>query len=250
MTALTAASPLKLLTPKNHGHAAWLYTTSYGGGLVDGDHLGLELQVGAGAALYATTQASTKVYPGAASQSVTADVGDDALLIGLPDPVVPFAGARYRQRADVRLGARSSLVWLEALTAGRTARGERWDADLYRSHTRVERDGLLFALDGLVLDPAQGPLAARLGRFDALATLLVLGPSTAALRAHVLAGATTRGEVLIAPSPLGDDGAVVRLAATGAEALARALHGLLAPLPELLGDDPLSRKIVSADAMR
>src|SRR5687768_3060300 len=37
-TAL-AHSPLRLLTPRNHGHAAWVYTSSLGGGLVDGDHL-------------------------------------------------------------------------------------------------------------------------------------------------------------------------------------------------------------------
>jgi urease accessory protein len=250
VTSLTAASPLKLLTPRNHGRAAWIYSTSYGGGLVDGDALCLDLVVGAGAALYLTTQASTKIYPGTASQSLTADVGEQALLVALPDPVVPFAGARYRQRASLRLGATASLVWLESLTAGRVASGERWHADSYRSHLRVERGGLLLALDGLVLDPAHGKLAERLGRFDALATLLLVGPAAARLRQHVLDSGATDGPCLVAPSPLADDVAVARLAATGAEALARALHALLLPLADLLGDDPLARKVVSPDAMR
>ena len=36
-----ATSPLRLLTPKNHGSAAWVYASSYGGGLVGGDDLRL-----------------------------------------------------------------------------------------------------------------------------------------------------------------------------------------------------------------
>ena len=30
---VAAASPLRLLTPRNHGDAAWIYTSSFGGGL-------------------------------------------------------------------------------------------------------------------------------------------------------------------------------------------------------------------------
>ena len=36
---LSRRVPLRLLTPANHGHAAWVYTSSYGGGLVDGDRV-------------------------------------------------------------------------------------------------------------------------------------------------------------------------------------------------------------------
>jgi urease accessory protein len=239
VTRLATCSPLRLLTPKNHGTAAWIVVTSYGGGLVDGDALSLRIRVGAGAAAYLATQSSTKVYPGHAAQTACADIADDALLVALPDPIVPFAGAAYAQRATIRLAPRASLIWLESLVAGRTARGERWLFDSYRSHTRIERHGAALALDGLVLDPRHGPLASRIGEFDALATLIAVGPRAAPLRAD-LAGAT--GDVLIAPSPIGDDGALIRVAAPGAESLARALRALLAPTVILLGDDPFARK--------
>lgn len=238
---LSTRSPLRLLTPRNHGRAAWVVSTSYGGGLVDGDALRVSLGVGPGAAAYVTTQAATKVYPGASSQALAAEVGDGGLLVSLPDPVVCFAGARYRQDATIRLGAGAALVWLDALTAGRAARGERWQFDGYRSRTRIERDGEVLALDGLALDPQHGPLPRRLGRFGALATLIVVGP----LRAHVLAAASpvARGaDALVAPGPIGEDAAVCRVAAVSAEALARALRPLVAPVAALLGDDPLARK--------
>src|SRR5262245_60409912 len=50
VTRAFARSPLRLLTPANHGHAAWVYTSSYGGGLVDGDRLAVDVEVKPGAA--------------------------------------------------------------------------------------------------------------------------------------------------------------------------------------------------------
>ena len=240
---------MKILAPRSLGGAAWIYVTSYGGGLVDGDDIALEVAVGAGAAAYVTTQASTKVYPGSAGQSVTASVGAGGLLVSLPDPVVGFAGASYRQRTHVRLAASASLVWLESLTSGRAARGERWRFDAHRTHTAIDRDGRPLARDGLVLDASHGPIAARLGTFDALATLIVAGPACAALRAHALAATASTGAVLVAPSPVADDAAVVRLAARAPEALARALARLLVPVADLLGEDPFARKLVGDDAL-
>ena len=92
-------------------------------------------------------------------------------------------------------------------------------------------------------------LLSRIGDFDALATLIAIGPRTAPLRAQ-LAAAT--GDVLVAPSPIADDAALVRVAAPGAESLVRALRALLAPTVILLGDDPFARKgsLAWDDAMR
>jgi urease accessory protein len=229
---------------------------SYGGGLVDGDVLAVEVSVGHGAAAFLTTQASTKVYPGSAAQALEVDVAEDGLLVALPDAVVGFRGARYRQRARIRLAVTASLGWLESVTSGRIARGERWQFDRYHAHTAVDRAGVALARDGLILDAAHGALAPRLGRFDALATVLVVGPACRALRAHVLDAASSAapvvGGVVIAPSPIGagDDAAVVRLAAHAPEALVLALARLLAPVADLLGDDPFARKLVGDNALR
>ena len=83
-----STSPLKLLNPRNQGSAAWVYLASYGGGLVDGDALRIDIDVERGAIAVISTQASTKVYrsPHGASQQLRADVADDALLVLAPDP--------------------------------------------------------------------------------------------------------------------------------------------------------------------
>ena len=62
-----AASPLRLLCPRNAGNAAWTYTSTFGGGLVDGDDVRLRVGVGAAASALVATQASTKAYPARAA---------------------------------------------------------------------------------------------------------------------------------------------------------------------------------------
>jgi urease accessory protein len=86
-TAL-AHSPLRLLTPRNHGHAAWVYTSSLGGGLVDGDHLHVDLEVAPGASALLSSQGFTRVYrsPRGCRNELEARVGEGGLLALVPDP--------------------------------------------------------------------------------------------------------------------------------------------------------------------
>jgi urease accessory protein len=240
-------SPLRLLTPRNHGHAAWVVTATLGGGLVDGDAIRLDVSVGRGAAGLLGTQAPTKVYRCPTStcrQDLSAQVDADGTLVLLADPVACFAGARYEQSARIDLSPSASLVLVDAFTAGRSARGERWDFARYAARTTVTREGRLLLADAIVLDPAHGDLRARMGRFDAFTTLAVFGPWAAPLReAALLApGAGREAPVAIAASPLGDDGAVVRIAGSSVEAVSGAVRARLAGLGALLGDDPFARK--------
>ena len=57
VTRAYAESPLKWLTPATRSEAAWVFASSYGGGLVGGDHLDVEIGVDAGAAAFLSTQA-------------------------------------------------------------------------------------------------------------------------------------------------------------------------------------------------
>src|SRR5262245_25857867 len=84
------AGPLRLLFPRAAGDAAWIVTSSLGGGLVDGDAVALEVRVDAGATAVITTQASTKVYKGSSQQRTRVSVDGDGAVLVLPDPVVPY----------------------------------------------------------------------------------------------------------------------------------------------------------------
>jgi urease accessory protein len=243
-----AASPLKLICPAGRDGASRLYSCSYGGGLVGGDRLSVDLRVGEGAVVLLSTQSSTKVFrsPRPSGQTLKASVAAGGALVVAPDPLVGFAGSSYVQEQEFDLSADASLVAVDWFTSGRSARGERWAFDRYASRIAVRREGSLIACDATVLDRAHGPLADRFGRFDALAVVFVFGPRLADDAARLVAsaragGAAARGRLLAAASPV-REGAVLRFAAESVDALGAVLRERLAFLRPLLGEEPWARK--------
>ena len=229
-----AKSPLKLLTPKNHGDARWTFVATYGGGLVDGDAIALDVKVGENAKALIGTQASTKVYKcptGEATQTLDARVARGGLLVVAPDPLVPFAGARYAQRATIRLEEGASLAWLDVLSCGRASRGERWAFSRYASRTRVFVNGALACDDALVLD-AERDLARSMGRFDALATILLFG----------IAPRAVSSKDVVASSSVFRSGTCIRVAGESTGAVTAHAREILADVRASLGDDPWARK--------
>ena len=244
-----ATSPLRLLTPSNHGHAAWIFTSSYGGGLVDGDTISLQTTVGAGACAFVSTQASTKVYrsPHGTQVEMVGEVCDNGLLILTPDPVVCFAQSRYHQMQRFDLAVGAGLVLLDWVSSGRRESGERWAFDEYVSRTTVRVGGRLIVHDALALRALDGDLAERLGDYDVLAMALVIGASLKLEAEHIVAKVgdqpvRQRSERLLAAAPLEGGGCVLRVAGRSVEDVSYALRGFLNFVPTLLGDNPWVRK--------
>jgi urease accessory protein len=244
-----ATSPLRLLTPRNHGRAAWIYAGSYGGGLLGGDALRLTVQVGPGASAFLSTQASTKVYRSdmATSLDTRAQVAAGATLIIWPDPVVCFAGSSYRQHQQVEVSEGGALVLVDCMTSGRRASGERWRFTNYSSRSAIRYDGRLVLFDSICLNADDGELAERMGRFDVLCSATIVGPE---LRPSVDRIAASIAELpverhagtLVAVAPLSDAGCILRIAGTSVEQVGRVLREHLTFVTALLGDDPWSRK--------
>ncbi len=246
-----AQSPLRLLLPGNHGSASWAYTGSHGGGLVDGDCLDLRVRVGNGAVAMLLSQSATKVYrarggDGVSAQRLHATVEGDGLLGVVPDALCCYAGSRYVQEQALVLSPTASLVLCDWLNAGRCAANERWAFDRYLSRLVIFRGDEQILHDSLLLDPAHGVLAARLGRFESLATVVLTGPlvdaAAAALGDEISAAPLSRrADLVCSASPL-PGGVIVRLLATDSERMSQALRHVLRFLPDLLGDDPWARK--------
>jgi len=231
---------LRLLTPRA-GDAAWIVTSSYGGGLVDGDHVALEVDVDAGATCVVTSQAAQKVYRGTASQTTVVRVHAGATALVVPDPVVPFRGARFTQKTRIELGEGASLALVDCVTAGRVAYGERWAADRIETTLEVARTSTtvdpanLMLLDRVIID------ARRMRRFDALATALLLGPRFADLAAAELARVAAEPITKrIAASPLAD-GAIVRVAGA-IDDVVSAVRDAVRPACARTGEDPWARR--------
>ncbi|HEX3132251.1 MAG TPA: urease accessory protein UreD [Planctomycetota bacterium] len=244
-TVIAAHAPMKLLVPSPRGPAVWAFASSFGGGLVAGDHIALEVTVGEGAATAIGTQSSTKVYRDAvdawAEQSLHAHVGCGASLALLPDPVTPFAGSRYRQRFDIDLAEAASLLLIDSCTSGRAARDERWAFTAYDSRIRLTRGGAPLLIDATRLDAGGSrSVAERMGRFQTLSTVLLVGPRFAHDTARLLAWCAAQpiepgAPLRIAASPLAD-GVVLRCAATAYEPIDRWLREHLQAAAASFGD--------------
>jgi len=237
------AGPLRILCPRAAGNAAWLVTSSLGGGLVDGDHVAFDVDIDAGATCVVTTQASTKIYKGSSSQRTRVRVHGDGVAVVVPDPVVPFRDATFAQTTDVVLDANASLVLCDVLTAGRVAFGERWNATMLDATLAIERGGTKLLHDRVLLG---ADAAMRMRRFEAIGTTVLLGPRVAELAAAELARIGEErlekgGKLIVAASPLGD-GLIARVAGEQVEEVVATVRRILGPAVARLGEDPWSRK--------
>ncbi len=252
VTSSWSSNPIKVLVPKARGMSAWAYTSSFGGGMVGGDQTHLDINIGAQARCYVGTQASTKIYrnPGhaACSHFTRARLGPQSLLVFAPDPVQAFADSTYAQRQEFHLEAGASLVLLDWFNSGRAARGERWAFSRFSSRNDVFLAGERIYLDSILLDPSSGPLDSpmRAGRFNCFATLLMVGESCDAaaeqLLKNILARPVQKKSPLVVSASSTRGGAVLRVAGEQVEEVGREIHGHLASVPKLLGDDPWARK--------
>jgi urease accessory protein len=244
-----ATNPLKLFTTRGVSPACWVYAATYGGGIVGGDAIGLEVEAAAGARAIITTQASTKVYRSLrpASQDIKSSVDDDALLVVLPDPVVCFAGGDFSQRQRYELAERASLVLVDWMTSGRHASGERWAFHHYSSRIDIRRAHRHILYDTLWLDAEDGPIAERLAGFEVCLTAVITGPLVAEAAAAIVRSVAEsdgedRHDFLAAAWRLPDGGALLRINGVSVEQVSAVLRERLAFLGALLGDDPFSRK--------
>ncbi|KAJ8548970.1 hypothetical protein K7X08_032333 [Anisodus acutangulus] len=178
--------PLKFIIPTKVGSSetdvVWIYTITYGGGIVSGDSIACDITVGDGCTTVLTTQASTKVYKAVGAKSseqvLEARIGSNAFLAVIPDPVTCFSTAKYSQRQVFKVMSDSSLLLVDWITSGRHERGEKWDFDLYKSTNHIFYDGdePLF-LDTILLEQGTcAGIAERMQDYQVIAMVILLGP--------------------------------------------------------------------------
>jgi urease accessory protein len=231
--------PLQVMAPMAiDDSAAVVSILNPTGGLVGGDALEIEVDVGPGAHACLTTPSATKVYRAdsvAAAQRVRLRVAAGARLEWVPDHTIPFAGAAFRQvlGADVEEGG--VLVVVDAFAAGRVARGEAWRFALLDSTLSV-RDRRGFVLQDRFVLREGGPrgLGVTEGRSYFATVVVVADAGLAAFVERVAAVGDIDADV--GGGLLARRGAVVRCVAADTPALTRAVDAVwTAARGELLG---------------
>ena len=193
------------------------------GGVVGGDQLRLEAELGPAARALLTTPAATKIYR---SRSETAELtqrcqlGDGAILELFPQETILYDGARARSSTHISLGDRSQFFGWDVLCLGRDAHG--FSEGHFAQHWRLERQGRLLWSERSLLEGGSAVLRAPWGLAGrpVLGTLVCTGAervSLEVLRSALGAPVTASGgetetipEVAL-PAPDGDWQSVTRL---------------------------------------
>lgn len=227
---------------------ATLYLQSASGGLYRGDDVGLEVDVGAGAAVHLTTQAATVVHDGrgvGARQRMAIRVGEGGFAAFTPDPLVLFPGARLAGETEVVLAPGAAAIVAEGICRHDPAGGDApFDRHAATTIVRDESGRVLVADRGGVAGADLVGLASPLGPWRAFGTCLVLAEAGRQGEAAMLEAAVAEQGCLAGTSTLPNGaGLAVRLLAAEGGALARGLDAVFATaFTALLGVPPARRR--------
>ena len=185
ITNLVCRPPLQVLRAHHvdpgRPDLASVILASPSGGILQGDQLTIDIQVGPDARLRVGTQSATRIYrtpAGGARQVVRLEVEAGGYLEYLPDPFIPFAGSRFTSATHAIVSVDGALIIGEVVAPGRAARGEILAFERFESTVQIARpDGMLLATDAVILDRRELMCAVgALGRHVAIGTLLVIRP--------------------------------------------------------------------------
>jgi len=209
------------------------------GGVLSGDHLELRARVGAGASAQLTTTGATRIYRARefAPDSVQINqvtIAENALLEYVPDAVIPFCGARFRQQTTIQLSPGAGLFWWEIIAPGREARGEMFAYERMQLNLDIWTASRLIASERICLEPhtIALPSLARLGDYRYWAGFYIcrvgVDPKTWLMAEQHLRDVVTGldGEARWGVSTMASDGLLVRGLAREGRALVQGLKGI------------------------
>lgn len=205
--------------------AALVHLHNVSGGVLAGDSLSLRVDVGPGAAAQVTSTSATRLYrhrcrASDSEQQVLLTVDEGGLLEYLPDPLIPFAGARHKQRTAVQLADKSCYFAWEVLAPGRQAMGELFAYESLRLETGLYSGTRPLFLENFHLEPHLRSLhsPARLGAYLHTASFYAVQVGRTSAEIHALESRLSEvarevsrpGVMMWGSSALASDGVIVR----------------------------------------
>lgn len=164
-TTLVCQNPHKWIPTKSVCGEFSVFSSSYGGGLVQGDHVNIDINVHANAHLCIRSQGNQHVYKNNGSslkviQNMNIHLANDARLAILTEPVVLHQKADFHQSYCIKLDRKSEFLLIDSFTSGRNECGEAFLFKDYRSELSFEVDQEIVMLDHFGLQPSSQPLNA------------------------------------------------------------------------------------------
>lgn len=214
----------KVMRPIYHDESGKVcyYLLNPGGGYLDGDRYRMDITAEPGARATLTTQGATKVYKTPkdhAYQETTMTLKAGSYLEYLPDPLIAYRDATYRQKNIVRMESGATFLYTDILTPGWSPDGGQFAFDSVRLINEIYMDGEPAVFDNVRLSPSEqqvGGLGFMEG-YTHLGSMIAIGEQTTddlidALH-DLLAGTSGEDQVKFGISRLAVPGFSIRILA-------------------------------------
>lgn len=153
----------KVMRPIYHDDSgqACYYLLNPGGGYLDGDRYQMKISLEQQAKLTLTTQSATKIYktPNThAYQESEFILKEGSYLEYIPDPLIGYKNARYKQKNMIYMEKGSALLYSDIVTPGWSPEGEMFSYDMLQLINEIYMDNELVLYDHIKLNPAMQKL--------------------------------------------------------------------------------------------
>jgi urease accessory protein len=191
------------------GDVCHTYVIHPPGGVVGGDSLTLDVEVGNAAHALITTPASAKFYRSAgptATQTQTLRVRAGGVLEWLPQDTILYDGCRVQSLTRAELEPGAGFIGWEVVCLGRPASGDHYRYGSCRQRLELWRAGEPLLLERSHLDGGSAVLDAPWGLAGhrVMGTLVAAGADAAArdalrevVPAHAMAGVSLMADILV-----------------------------------------------------
>jgi urease accessory protein len=149
-------APIHISKPYWNGKALLLNVMSPTAGLLEGDHVELDVVVESGATIALSNPTALRIHKmgtGKAAWNQKFSVAKNAFLETNPEWLIPQAHSRFEQRSQIDLEKDAQLFFIETLAPGRVASGETFAFSSFRNRLELRYDGSLSALEKFEITP-------------------------------------------------------------------------------------------------
>jgi len=182
ITRMVSRVPLRMLETGLHDRGVEIQLSSYGGGMLQGDRVGLDICCGEQTGLLLKSQANTHVYRNetgqGAVQRIVAKCHADTQIRILPEPLVLHEGAIFGQEQVWEIAASTDFILADWVQSGRSESDEQFVFDRYESHVLISVEGKAVIEERFLCAPAEDEARspAAFGPYDLMLNIYILGP--------------------------------------------------------------------------
>jgi urease accessory protein len=137
---------------------ACYYLLNPGGGYLDGDRYQMKICLEENAKVTLTTQGATKVYKtpnNYASQESEILLQAGSFLEYIPDPLIAYQNANYKQKNIIRMDKTATLFYTDIITPGWSPDGEHFTYETIQLLNEIYFDDELVVYDHIKLKPSK-----------------------------------------------------------------------------------------------